>query len=157
MGPACMLLHPVTLVALAVLIVNDGWLRGAHPCWLTGKLSDAAAVVFFPATLATLYLLVTSGLDRVARLLGSDRGVPHGLSLPVILGATLVTGGILVGINVQVAFRDCYLRALEALDPFGLFGPFHYTMDPGDLLALVFLPVPVWVGLACRRTMDVAP
>lgn len=48
------LLHPVALAALAVLIVNDRFLKTAWPSWWTGKLSDAAGMTFFPALLAAL-------------------------------------------------------------------------------------------------------
>jgi hypothetical protein len=43
--------HPVTVLALAVLIVNDHVLKAAHPGWVTGKLSDAAGLVLAPALL----------------------------------------------------------------------------------------------------------
>lgn len=53
-----MLLHPVTLGAMALLAVNDHWGKYAWPGWLTGKLSDCAGLVFFPI------LLVFAGLSR---------------------------------------------------------------------------------------------
>ncbi len=34
------LFHPAFIIALAVLLVNDHFLKAAHPGWLTGKLSD---------------------------------------------------------------------------------------------------------------------
>ena len=43
--------HPVTVLALAVLIVNDHVLKAAYPGWVTGKLSDAAGLVVAPALL----------------------------------------------------------------------------------------------------------
>lgn len=48
------LLHPVALAALAVLIVNDRFLKAAWPSWWTGKLSDVAGMTFFPVLLAAL-------------------------------------------------------------------------------------------------------
>ncbi|MEO7094830.1 MAG: hypothetical protein ABI175_16345 [Polyangiales bacterium] len=48
------LLHPVALAALAVLIVNDRFLKAAWPSWWTGKLSDVAGMMFFPLLLAAV-------------------------------------------------------------------------------------------------------
>ena len=42
------LLHPVALVALAILIVNDRLLKDAWPGPVTGKLSDVAGLVVAP-------------------------------------------------------------------------------------------------------------
>ena len=48
------LLHPVSLAALAVLIVNDRFLKAAWPSWWTGKLSDFAGMMVFPLVLAAV-------------------------------------------------------------------------------------------------------
>lgn len=37
--------HPMWVVALAVLVINDAYLKGTHPGLVTGKLSDVAGVV----------------------------------------------------------------------------------------------------------------
>lgn len=50
---AAALTHPVTLAALATLLVNDVVFKAAWPdAWLTGKLSDLAWVVFASPLLA---------------------------------------------------------------------------------------------------------
>jgi hypothetical protein len=46
--------HPVTLLALALLLLNDHVLKAAHPSWWTGKLSDAAGLVLAPPLLGLL-------------------------------------------------------------------------------------------------------
>jgi hypothetical protein len=46
--------HPVTLLALALLLLNDHVLKAAYPGWWTGKLSDAAGLVVAPPLLALL-------------------------------------------------------------------------------------------------------
>lgn len=48
------LLHPIALVALATLIINDRFLKSAWPSWWTGKLSDVAGMMFFPLLLAAV-------------------------------------------------------------------------------------------------------
>ncbi|MSP60271.1 MAG: hypothetical protein EXR72_08005 [Myxococcales bacterium] len=54
--PARALLHPLWIASLAVLVVNDHFLKGAGlaPGWLTGKLSDLAGYLLFPMLLAAL-------------------------------------------------------------------------------------------------------
>ncbi len=42
------LTHPLSLLAIMLLLFNDHWLRYAHPSWLTGKLGDFTWLVFAP-------------------------------------------------------------------------------------------------------------
>ncbi|ADG75741.1 conserved hypothetical protein [Cellulomonas flavigena DSM 20109] len=58
--PGELVLHPVPLVALAVLLLNDHVLKAAAPGWVTGKLSDVAGLAFFP-------FLVLAARDVVMR------------------------------------------------------------------------------------------
>src|SRR5260221_2956816 len=48
------LLHPISIASIALLIVNDHWLRYANPSWLTGKLGDFAWLMFAPFVCAVL-------------------------------------------------------------------------------------------------------
>lgn len=48
------LAHPVTLLAVILLIFNDHYLRHKYPSWLTGKLGDFTWLVFAPFILAIL-------------------------------------------------------------------------------------------------------
>lgn len=48
------LLHPASLGAIAVLLLNDHVLKGAYPGAWTGKISDLAGLLFFPVLLFTL-------------------------------------------------------------------------------------------------------
>jgi hypothetical protein len=49
------LLHPIALLAIAMLVVNDHVLKRAVPGVVTGKLSDVAGMIFFPLFLQALY------------------------------------------------------------------------------------------------------
>ena len=52
------LAHPVSLLALVVMVINDHLLKQTYGSWLTGKLSDAAGLIFFPALVAIVVALV---------------------------------------------------------------------------------------------------
>jgi len=54
--------HPVTLVSIGLLLLNDHVLKALAPSPLTGKLSDLAGLFFFPFLLAALLSLP---LDRL--------------------------------------------------------------------------------------------
>jgi hypothetical protein len=58
--------HPVTVVALLVLVVNDHVLKAAYPGVVTGKLSDAAGLVLAPPLLALLIRRPAAALWSVA-------------------------------------------------------------------------------------------
>src|SRR5690606_28492776 len=53
--PAMALLHPVTLLSLVVLVLNDHWLKRVAPSVLSGKLSDFAGLVLAPLVLHASY------------------------------------------------------------------------------------------------------
>lgn len=48
---AC-LQHPLTLLSIVVLLLNDHILKVVSPSWLTGKISDFAGLFFFPFIVA---------------------------------------------------------------------------------------------------------
>ena len=52
------LAHPLTWLALALLLVNDHLLRVLWPSWWTGKLGDFAWLFFAPLVLAALVSLI---------------------------------------------------------------------------------------------------
>lgn len=64
------LLHPAMIGAIGLLIANDHVLKAAYPGVVTGKLSDVAGLLFFPALLvaaAELALAVTGRNWRLGR------------------------------------------------------------------------------------------
>ncbi len=117
---AC-LAHPVSLVALAVLVSNDHVLKAAAPGWWTGKLSDFAGLVFFPALLAVALSPFAS-----ARLAG-----------PLSVGVTALW---FVSIKTNEVANAATEGLVEALTG----APSTIVRDPTDAIALVSL------GLALR-------
>jgi hypothetical protein len=49
------LLHPVVLISMLILGVNDHWAKAVYPGLITGKVSDIAGLAFFPV-LVELFL-----------------------------------------------------------------------------------------------------
>jgi len=128
-----LLLHPIALVAIAVLLVNDHALKAAYPGWWTGKLSDAAGLSFFP-----LLLLVVA-----------ERWAPR--TWPTVAAAILLTALGFALIKTWPPATALYRTGLGALQwPFqalaavarGAGLPPRLTVeavtDPSDLLALPF-------------------
>jgi hypothetical protein len=115
--PAPALLSPAWLVALALLIANDRWLKYADlaPSWLTGKLSDLAGMVVAPVLLAVLL-----GVRRRGGLLACHVAV----------------GLVFAAIKLSPGCASVWSSAM------GLLGhPWTIVCDPTDLLALPILLV----------------
>jgi hypothetical protein len=131
-------LHPVPLVALVLLAVNDHRLKGAGllPLWLTGKLSDFAGLLFFP-------LLLTALFDTLACVAARVTGwrVDFSLRRWKVVAGVVATALVFAPLKLSDAYIDWYTRTL------GQIGfPSVVMRDPTDLMALVMLPVAAWLG-----------
>ncbi|MFF5084581.1 hypothetical protein ACFY36_46705 [Actinoplanes sp. NPDC000266] len=113
------LIHPVTVLGLGLLLLNDHYLKAAHPGWLTGKLSDAAGLIMAPALLAVL--LTPFVKDRRAGLI-----------------ATVTVG---VGFALVKAWP---YATTTASDAWSLLRATEFRTDPTDLITLPFLAVAHW-------------
>lgn len=101
--PGELALHPVAVLGLAVLLVNDHVLKAAVPGWWTGKLSDVAGLAFFP------FLLVA--LADVARRCGR-RGRP---GIRVAIAAACATAIVFTAIKTSAIARDLYAATVGLL------------------------------------------
>ena len=95
-----LVLHPVALVGLAVLLVNDHLLKSAVPGWWTGKLSDLAGLAFFPFLLVAL-------VDVLRR-----RGRP-GTRTAVV--AACATAAVFTAIKTSGVAREAWTGAVGLL------------------------------------------
>lgn len=136
--------HPLSIAALATLLINDhvfktrvDWL----PRWLVAKLSDLAFVALAPIVALSFYealsrherrrtLVVTSSMIAV--------GAVFSLSKCTAWGASLV---------------GCALGALQA-PARGALVCAPITVDPTDLLALPALLAARWVERRTRPELD---
>lgn len=123
--------HPVFVVALAVLVLNDQLLKGAGvvPGWLTGKLSDLAGMIVAPV-LAAVVLRA------------------HGPRMRVL------AFGLVAAPFAVTEMSDSAARALESL--VAVVGiEWRLWADPTDLVGLVALPL-AWWTLDARRPIGAA-
>lgn len=131
------------LVALGVLLVNDFVLKRAYPGQVSGFASDAAGVVFFPITLVVV-------VELFARLLPAG---PYARPSWFAATTALVAVGFVLVKTTDWA-ETVYESLATPLDAalgtrFGVHG-IGVVRDHSDLLALLLVPIPVWVGVTWR-------
>jgi hypothetical protein len=142
------LLHPVVLVALALLILNDQLLKAAWPGVVTGKLSDLAGLIVAPLALQAAW--------EVGQWI---TGRWHGPKKSVLAVAIVAVGVAFAAVQVWEPASNAYEWALGAAQwPFrALAGflsgrptpgadPVVATADAEDLLALPALAITWRVG-----------
>lgn len=161
--PGARLAHPVALVAIAALVLNDHVWKQAFPGVVTGKLSDFAGLAFFPLFLQAGVEWARAAARRPAA--GSDR----------VLGAAVIATAVVFAlVKLDTPVTDLYRVGLGALQ-----WPWHAAVaiaearavptapavrivaDPTDLLALPAVFVAWLVGRQPRasspRTLPVSP
>jgi hypothetical protein len=147
------LAHPITLVCVAALLVNDQVLKRLCPSMLTGKLSDFAGLFFFPYLLTAVFGLTALALDRPSRrTTGKRRRMIVGPFLLVGL-AYVVTVALFVLVKVDPGFNASFNARLDRIT--GL--PIAVAFDPTDLTALVVLGPSLTLLLRRRRTVASPP
>lgn len=117
--------HPIPLGAVALMALNDHWLKQGFPGFLTGKISDFMGVFYFPLFLC-VFALLAEGL----------RGHHPRGSRTLIVGAILVTDLLFILAKVNVTGNAFATAVL------GFFFPgSRIVMDAGDLAALLVNPL----------------
>lgn len=150
------LLHPVVLMAIGILLVNDHVLKSAWPGAVTGKLSDIAGLVFFPLLLQAVWELAAAAVGR-----------RHLASRMVLLIAVVVTAVVFSAVQLVPLAAQAYSVGLGVAQwaigsvPIATLGggfghpvPVAVTPDATDLLALPAVLVPLSVGLGRSRRLS---
>lgn len=117
--------HPLFWAALALLLLNDHWLKGAGvlPGWLTGKLSDFAGLLVAPVLLSALFVARSRRTRAMAFTLVCGWFTAANLFAPV----AAATGALGAWLGLSWSF----------------------WVDPTDLVALAIVPV-AWQVAAHR-------
>lgn len=151
-APGDGVIHPLSLLAIALLVANDHWWKHAYPGVLTGKISDFAGLAFFPLLLTGAWEVLLAALKR-----------PWGPSHRAIVIAALATGLVFTAVKAWEPAAPLYKTGLAALQ-----WPFRaaqkgravkvrevaLVQDKTDLIALPALIVAYWVG---RRRVSHQP
>jgi len=129
-------LHPVTLAAVALLVLNDWrWKPRFGPSLVTGKLSDLAGLIFAPVVLSAVIGLA---LHLLARL---GAPVDPSLSRRRLLACTAATGAVFTAVKLSPTAAAVLVAAISRLGR-----PAEIYLDPSDLLCLPALAVALWIG-----------
>jgi hypothetical protein len=132
---------PLPLLMLALMVVNDVWLKPAFHSELTGKLSDVAVCFVMP-------LFVSELLGIVLRVRAPAR----------LLTGALVTGALFTALEIVPPFTRVVVHGLDALGPcLGIRRRFRMTSDWTDLYCLVVIPLAFAYGSRRIRSMSVEP
>ena len=128
-------MHPVTLLAVAVLVVNDWVLKPRFHGAITGKLSDLAGLAFAPVVLsAAIGLLLTVAVKLGARI---DPSLSHRR----LLACIAATGAGFAAVKLSAPVAELVVDALSRLGR-----PASIYLDRTDLLCLPALAIAWWIG-----------
>ncbi|MFN7150681.1 MAG: hypothetical protein ACK4V6_14550, partial [Microthrixaceae bacterium] len=140
------ILHPVVLVSLGLLVVNDHYWKGRGPGVITGKLSDVAGLVVTPAVVAILIVGVATLLHRPV----SRRALAWTSVVVVGVGFTLVKASGFLAAGYSAALTHVYDVARLGTGPDQMI----VRSDATDLLTLPALVLAWWVIAGSSGSRD---
>jgi hypothetical protein len=155
-APGDVLLHPLAVAALALLLVNDHYLKALAPGLVTGKLSDFAGLAFFPVLLVAAWEILISRTGPLAGPRAHPMAIAVGATgLAFALAKTVPPVAATVGWGLGTAqwllSLPLTLMSGRQLPPLV---PGVVVVDPTDLVALLALAIPFWIGT--RRPLPTA-
>jgi hypothetical protein len=124
------LVHPVTVLAAIVLILNDHVLKAAYPGLVTGKLSDIAGLVLLPPLVGLILAVV----------------VRARAGTPMAITGLAVSGVAFTAVKAAPAGAAAASTVFSAVT-----GPSVILADPTDLAALPALGIAAWVWSRARQ------
>jgi hypothetical protein len=145
--------HPITLLALGLLLLNDHVLKAAWPGPVTGKLSDLAGLIFFPLLMVSAAELALALVSRWRRpgvgLLALAVGV-SGIGFALVKTVPAITEASEWGFGLAQWVLSMPVR-LAAGSPVPPIGSTTIAPDASDLVALPCLAIAFVIGLARVR------
>jgi hypothetical protein len=116
--------HPISILGIIVVLLNDHWWRRTAPSWFTGKIGDFAWLIFAPFLLAALLAWLFPWREK-------------------FVGYVSIIGvGLIFGLAKTVpAFHALTIDVLEFLTGW----PNVLKLDPTDLLSLPALLIAWWI------------
>lgn len=127
-------MHPATLAALALLLVNDWVLKPRWHNEVIGKLSDIAGLAFAPVVLtAAIGLLLALAARLGAR-------VDPSLTRRRLIACIAATGACFAAVKISPAAADLMVQVMSLVRPASIY------LDRTDLLTLPALAIAYWIG-----------
>ena len=115
------LLHPFSLLCLALWAINDHYGKGAWPGWLSGKLSDVVSLIGFP-------LLVGALFEMSAGLCGREISRARSVGVIACRWGALSAAIVMIGINLWPSWANAYEVGLGAAQ-WGVASVWHGLTD----------------------------
>ncbi len=119
------------LLAVAILILNDHYLKAEFPSWWTGKISDFAGLFFTP-------LFLCAAINLLRNVIGRSSSIAW-LTRPQLVQSIIFTDILFVAIKLSPAAATFYIEGLRTLG----FAA-RVAADPSDLIA-VSVSVPTYI------------
>lgn len=137
------------LAAIALLLLNDHVLKAAWPGPVTGKLSDAAGLAFFPILIVSAWELGRSLAGRPRRpsmraLLVAVVLTALGITLVKTMPSVAAAYGGSLGVAQWLLALPGHAVVDHAVPPVVAT---RVVVDPSDLVALPGLVLALWVGM----------
>lgn len=124
-------MHPVALLGLAVMIVNDWVLKPRFgPSAITGKLSDLGGLLAAP-------LFLTAAIGLVLRLFRAKD--PYLTHRRLVLSIA-ATGVVFAAIKLSAHAAAAFVAVISVVRPAEVY------LDRTDLLCLPILGIAYWIG-----------
>jgi hypothetical protein len=143
--------HPITLISVLIVIVNDRLLKPHLPGALSGKLSDFAGLVMFPLIVTGLVELARSRWTQAWRL--GPGFVPAVVGLEALIFLLIKTWTPAADVYRAVVGAGLWCLRLP-LSPWNGAPEYRRALhieDPSDLWALAVLPIPVLAARSVQR------
>lgn len=122
------LAHPLSLLMIMVLIVNDHIFKHTIPSWWTGKLSDVAGLAFAPLLIAVFLALIIPSK------------IPYRKSI-VFWSAFYFVSVIFTLLKISPSFNQIFREGLHILTS----NQHSIVLDPTDLLTLPAIFIAYWL------------
>lgn len=126
--------HPVSIASIAVLVLNDHLLKESFGTWWTGKLSDFAGLVFFPALLALAIAIVA----------------PRARHPRVVFASIIATGVGFAWVKATTAGATTASAVWSEVA-----GPSVILRDATDLVALPMLGLAAFIAFRAKPRREV--
>ena len=142
-------IHPVNLIAIVVLALNNHWLKPSGRCPLiAGKLSDIAIMIFLPPLICLcaefvrhLFHTFHIAISKNNSLYVQEKYFP---SKRLVLTSIFISAFLMTVLQVSHGAADIYQVLISYLNDLLFFGRTIHepVQDLSDLMALLFLIVP---------------